>query len=100
MLLLLLAACDDDPGGDATDASSGASCYDLFGTATAFMWCGESGDTCSFFTRGAVRTCDAICGDLGAGCVSSYRAVDSCDPDTGDQECGVPNAAQICECKR
>lgn len=100
VLLLLLAACGDDPGAEGPDAAAGASCYDLFGTATAFMWCGESADTCSFFTRGAVRTCDAICGDLGAGCISSYVAVDSCDPDTGDQMCAVPNAAQICECKR
>ena len=104
LLLLLVAACEDgvDDGldGEATDAAPGASCRDLFGDAPVYMPCDESADTCAFFTRGGVRTCDAICEELGAGCVSSYAAVDSCDPDTGDQECAVPNAAQICVCKR
>ena len=103
LLLLLLAACGDedgDPGDAGPDAARGASCRDLFGTAPVFMPCAESDDTCSFFTRGAARTCDAVCGDLGAGCVSSFRAVDSCAPDSGDQLCSVPNVAQICECKR
>ena len=100
VLLLLLAACaGDDASAPGPDAVPG-SCRDLFGTAPVYMPCGETRDTCSFFTRGGARTCDDICGDLGAGCVSSYVAVDSCDPDSGDQECSIPNAAQICECKR
>jgi hypothetical protein len=104
VLLVALAACgegvDEGLDGEPTDAASGASCSDLFGDAPVYMPCGETAQTCSFYTRGGVRTCDAICGDLGAGCVSSFVAVDSCDPDSGDQGCGVPNAAQICECKR
>lgn len=103
LLLILLSACDGEDDGRADagpDARPGTSCRDLFGAAPVYMPCAETDQTCSFFTRGAARTCDAICGDLGAGCVSSYVAVDSCDPDSGDQSCSVPNAAQICVCKR
>jgi hypothetical protein len=102
-LLITLAGCsgaDDAPGGEPTDATPGPSCRELFGDAPVYMPCGEEADRCAFYTRGPVRTCDAICGERDADCASSFLAVDSCDPDTGDQGCAVPRAAQICVCLR
>lgn len=102
ILLILLAACSgvDDDLGEPTDAVSGPTCRELFGTAPEFMPCGEEADRCAFFTSGGTRSCDAVCGEHDAECASSYLAVDSCDPDSGDQGCAVPHAAQICVCLR
>ena len=102
-ILLILAACsgvDEDLDGEPTDAVPGPSCRELFGATPVYMACGETAGSCAFFTRAGPRTCDAICADGGAECASSYVAVDSCDPDSGDQGCSVPNAAQICVCLR
>jgi hypothetical protein len=98
-VLLALAACEEDEPRVDVDAGS-ESCRDLFGAAPLFTACAEEADRCSFYTRGAALTCDAICGDLGAACAESYPAENGCAPSGAATNCVVPNPAQICVCLR
>jgi hypothetical protein len=87
-----------EPGAIDAAAPAGASCGEIFGGAPVYLPCGEQEDRCAFFTRGATRRCDVICAEFVAACAASFPADDNCAIAGPDQNCVIPNAAQICVC--
>lgn len=98
MLLLLVAcACGEDEV-DRSDA--GVTCRALFGAAPVYRDCGGDAEGCAFYTRGAIRTCEEVCDELGAPCGASYRTTNGCDRVSGDLGCQHPAGEHICVCLR
>jgi len=96
-LLLALVACGSDE--DAV-SDAGATCRFLFGDAPVYRDCGGDAESCAFHTKGAYRTCDEVCEELGAPCGAAYRTENGCDRASGDLGCQHPAGEQICVCLR
>ena len=97
-LLLFAAACGDEV--DRAGSDAGASCRALFGEAPVYRDCGGDEDSCAFHTRGAIRTCDEVCSELGAECTGSFRTANGCDRVSGNLGCQHPASEIICRCLR
>jgi hypothetical protein len=96
--LLIAGACGDEVEPAGSDA--GASCRALFGEAPVYRDCGGDEESCAFHTLGAIRTCDEVCSELGAGCAGSFRTENGCDRVSGDLGCQHPESEIICLCLR
>lgn len=97
---MLLFACSDEEPPEPADASAEASCSDVFGDTPVYMPCGEDEISCSFYTRGAIRTCADVCEEFAGKCVESYEAESNCALASPDLGCMVPNTAHVCVCLR